>query len=229
VAVNDRFTLRIQGTFCGALFSWNFAYQQIQPDVVGVNPGLSLVQAWIDADVSPWRSVRPFLSAELTLVCADWSTGENIGSAAVSGTFASGADAVNAPLPPTVAILIHEWAAAPHLDNYAGRFYLTGLTVALADGPALAQALVVAFAPFLSQLVTIGPNAQNSMFRMIPSLEFEKNAIVPTGSSEFVGVCFADPLLRRIKSRLPDHCAIVAAQGAPIGMPGLVVEEVPEG
>jgi len=229
VAVNDRFSLGIQGTFCGALFSWNFAYQQIQPDVVGVNPGLSLVQAWIDAEFSPWRAVQPYLSSELTLVCADWSTGENIGSAAISGAYASGLDGVNAPLPPTVAILIHEWAAAPHLDNYAGRFYLTGLTTALADGPALNQALVVAFAPFLVNLVTIGPDVQASMFRMIPSLDFEKNTIVPTGSSEFVGVCFADPLLRRIKSRLPDHCAIVAAQGAPIGMPGLVVEELGEG
>lgn len=221
MAVNDRFNLQIQGVFCGAQFSWNFVYQQIQPDQPGINPGLSLVNAWTAATLGPWRAVRLYISSELKIVCANWSSGENVGSAALTGANSMGEDSLNAPLPPTVAILIHEWATAPHDKNFAGRFYLCGLTVAVVDGPGLIHAMNGAMAPFLASLVTIGPDLQPNMFRMVPSEDFVANGIVTSGASVFVGHCFHDPLLRRINSRLPDHCAIVAAQGAPVGMPGV--------
>lgn len=227
MAINDRFELTVQAEQCGAQISMNFSYVQVQPDNGSENPGLSLAKGWLSGENGPWYYIRSFLSSRLKIICATWSSLENVGSAAIEGLYAMGADDLNKALPPTAAILFHEWAAAPYAQKFAGRFYLPGLTTALVDGPGLNASLesfLLAFGPKLINVPLYGETV--TWARMIPSKLFQPNIVVPTGASLYVGRVFADPLVRRVLSRTPDHCSIVASQGAPISMPVIDISEV---
>jgi len=226
MAVNDRFELTVQGEQCGAQIALNFSYIQIQPNIPGENPGLTLAKGWLNAAQGPWQHIQPLLSSMLKLVCINWRTLENVGSAAVMGGAGTGGDSINKALPPTAAILFHEWAQAPHREKFAGRFYLPGLTVALVDGPGLVASLEAILLAFGPKLINIPEVASGTVtFRMIPNKAFQPNIVVPTGATVYVGRVFADPLVRRVLSRTPDHCNVVAAQGAPISMPEIEVTE----
>lgn len=218
MAIGDRYSLSIQGTLCGSTWNLDFEYEQVQPDQVGILPGFSLVDGWMNTTFGPWGLWRALVSDELTVVCATYSSISDKGAVAFS-TSNQGANTV-AALPPTVAVMVHEWAASPYPKNFSGRCYFPGVCANQVNGPGWTSAFFVAFNGVAGRLINLRPAAAPAtMFRMVPTKGFVANPVVTPNNSVFVGNCFMDPLIRRIKSRKPDLCQIVGAQGVPPGIP----------
>lgn len=221
MAIGDRYELSIQGQVCGALFSLGSNYIQVAADLGGATPGQSLVEGWIVPAGSPWKAIRALLTTDLTITCAVFRSPEDQGTVFVEAPNNAGTNA-NTPLPSTVAMLIEIWAQSPWLKNFGGRQFVPGFTQQHEDGDVWIPTIGVVMAPYIAALKNITPTgAAGTMFKLLPKIDMTSNPTVLTNASVLALDVWVDPILRRIHSRLPDQCAIAAAQGAPAGSESL--------
>ena len=217
MAVDDRYSLQIQGVYCGALFQIGAAYVQTQPDLEDATPGESLVEGWFVPTECPFKAIRPLWSTELSITCATWSSPKDKGTAFISPPNNVGLNEGD-PLPSTVALMLEIWAQAPWPKNFAGRQFIPGFVQDQVDGSLWVDTIRTDMADYIDNLKNITPTgAGGVMFKLLPEIGMQENPIVLGGGSILAQDLFVDPFVRRIKSRMPDQCAIAAAQGAPAG------------
>lgn len=215
--IGEIYRASIQGTHCGAPFSVNLSYAQIQPLD---DAGLALATAWCDGidTASPLSQWLAMASNKLAPRCFAWSSPTDVGAAIIDSRQG---EIATAAMPPTSAVLFHlrprsPWPGAvynkPKYD--VGRFYLPGLVMAQVDRFLLTSAALTIYRAFGTALLELEVDSVPT-FRLVAFPEFVAH---PDGELT-VRSAEPDSIIRRIKTRRPNTCELYAGTGQTGGRP----------
>jgi hypothetical protein len=208
--IGEIYRTQVQGTHCGAPYSFSLAYAQLQP--VDGNPGLALATAWW-AVGGPGPAFLGASSDKLKALCMQWSSPTDVGAVLLQDK--QGANDESLTLPPTVAVMFHirpltPWPgsnrAKPKYD--VGRFFLPGVVNDNIDEFQLNSGGFTAYRSFSNACVNIQIGGATA-FRLVAFPEF----VTPPGGDVGARSCQPDALLRRIKTRKPNACELFAGTG----------------